>query len=164
MHLIALLSLSFAQTHTASPSAIQAWEKRLAPGLEYRMEWDPSAPRVINALRISLGSKEIHAYPQLAGRTVFEATPDKGRLPVSKIVSEDAAIAGINGDFFPFTGDPLGLMVREGELLSAPYATKVDPEARRAAIGWGDASSALGLSQMTLTIRAQDKSLTAEGF
>jgi hypothetical protein len=164
MHLIAVLTFSLLQTHSA-PQTVQAWEKRLAPGLEYRMEWDPTTPRVLNALRISLQSKAIHVYPQLAGKTVFEATPDKGREPVSQIVKEDDAIAGINGDFFPFTGDPLGLMVREGELLSAPYATKVDPEARRAAIGWGDASSALGLSHMDLTVQAQgEPAMPAEGF
>ncbi len=160
MYLI-LLAATLAQT----PGATQAWEKRLAPGLEYRMEWDPSTPRIINALRISLNSKAVHAYPQLAGKTVFEATPDKGREPVSKIVAEDDAIAGINGDFFPFTGDPLGLMVREGELLSAPYATRVNPESRRVAMAWGDASSAMGLSHMDLTVQAQgEPAIQAEGF
>lgn len=152
MYLTALLPLALLQTHTVAPAPFQAWEKRLAPGLVYRMEWDPTAPRIINALRVSLRSKAIHAYAQLAGGTVFEANADKGRDSVSHMVQADSAIGGINGDFFPFTGDPLGLLVREGELLSAPFQSRQDPAARRAALGWGDTFSALGLSDMTLTI------------
>ena len=101
------------------------------------MEWDPAARRVVNALRVSLHTDAIHAYPQLAGGTVFEANASKGRDTISNMVQADSAIAGINGDFFPFTGDPVGLMVREGELLSAPYQSRQDPAARRVALGWG---------------------------
>ena len=155
MHLIALLPLALLQTYTATPAPFQAWEKRLAPGLVYRMEWDPSGPRVINALRVSLRSKGIHVSPELAGGTVYEAGPEKGRETVSHMVEANAAIAGINGDFFPFTGDPLGLMVRDGELLSAPYQSRQDPAAHRAAFGWGDAGSAIGLPEMTMTIQTQ---------
>src|SRR5579862_4205870 len=142
MHLITLLPLALSQTHVAGPAPYQAWEKRLAPGLVYRMEWDPAARRIINALRVSLNTTAIHAYTQLAGETVFEAGTFNGREILSKIVKEDDAIAGINGDFFPFTGDPVGVMVREGELLSAPFQPRQDPAARRAAFGWGDGLSA----------------------
>ncbi|MHB8636106.1 MAG: phosphodiester glycosidase family protein [Fimbriimonadaceae bacterium] len=152
MPLIPLLCIAFSQSHIASPPTFLAWEKRLAPGLVYRMEWNPKLPRIVDALRVSLGAKAIHATTELAGGTVFEAGPAKGCDTVSHMVQANGAIAGINGDFFPYTGDPLGLMVREGELVSAPYQTTLDPAARRAALGWGDGVSALGLSDMTLTI------------
>jgi hypothetical protein len=152
MHLITLLPLALLQTHPAAPAAYQAWEKRLAPGLVYRMEWDPVAPRIVNALRVNLHTTAIHGYSQLAGGTVFEAGPTNGRDTLSQMVREDSAIAGINGDFFPFTGHPLGLMVREGELLTAPFQVRQDPAARRVAFGWGDGFSALGFGEMTLTI------------
>ena len=165
MQLTAMLTLALLQTHTAAPTPFQAWEKVLAPGLLYRMEWNPSTPLIVNALRVSLRSKAIHIYPQLAGGTVFEANPDKGRDTISHMVQADAAVAGINGDFFPFTGDPLGLMVREGELLSAPFQSRQDTAARRAALGWGESFSALGLSEMALTIVPDTGgSIAAEGL
>ncbi len=165
MQLIALLPLFLGQAPTTTPGPIQAWEKRINPGLVYRMEWDPGTSRIVNALRVNLRAKELHPYTQLAGGTVFEPGPDKGRDTVSHVVAAEGAIAGINGDFFPFTGDPLGLMIREGELLSAPFQSRQDPAARRAALGWSAGFSALGLSDMTLTIMPETGgSIVADGL
>ena len=70
------------------------------------------------------------------------------------MVRDDHAFAGINGDFFPFTGAPLNLMVREGELLAAPYQSKADPEAKRATFGWGQDFSGFGFGKMVASIQA----------
>src|SRR5579862_9575548 len=83
----------------------QVWEKPIAPGLVYRMEIDSAIPRVIHALRFSPGSPT-KAMTDLAGRTVFEETPTKGCETLSQMVAEQGAIAGINANFFPYTGDP----------------------------------------------------------
>lgn len=112
----------------AAISAAQVWEKPIAPGLVYRMEIDTQIPRVIHALRFTPGSPT-QARVELAGRTVYKETATKGRLTVSEMVEQEGAIAGINGDFFPYTGDPLGAMVRSGELVSVPSVP-------RASMGW----------------------------
>lgn len=125
----------------ASLSAVgqtQAWEKIVAPGLTYRMEIDLSLPRVVHALRYTPGDYTIAARPEIAKDTVFipeEAA--KGRDLLSKTISRKGAIAGVNGDFFPWTGDPIGTMVRFGELVSAPFPG-------RSAFAWGDGYSYVG--------------------
>ena len=111
-------------------SSAQIWEKPLAPGLVYHMEIDPSIPRVIHALRFSPGSPT-KVMTDLAGKTVYEETASKGCETVSQMVAEQGAIAGINGNFFPYTGDPLGGMVRSGELVSIPTVP-------RACFGWSN--------------------------
>lgn len=159
-----LLPLLLLLQGQATKPAPHVWEKRLAPGLLYRMEWDPSIPRVVNALRITLRSPSIHAMTELAGHTVFEDNPSKGRLTVSAMVKEDQALAGINGDFFPYTGDPLGVMVRDGELVSAPFFSKEDAAAHRAGFGWG-AGSAMGFAKLKLTVQTpNDPPILVDGF
>lgn len=100
----------------------QAWERLLAPGLTYRMELDLALPRVIHALRYTPGVELVTSRPELAGGVVFEPEDDtRGRETLTQTMSRMGAIAGVNADFFPWTGDPLGAMVRNGELVSTPY-------------------------------------------
>jgi len=121
-----LLSLLFASL--AGIAGAQVWEKPIAPGLVYRMEIDSAIPRVIHALRLSPGSPT-RAMTDLAGKTVYAETKDKGCETLSQMVAEQGAIAGINANFFPYTGDPIGAMVRSGEMVSVPQVP-------RACFGW----------------------------
>ncbi len=109
-------------------SGAQVWEKSVAPGLMYREEIDLATPRIIHALRFSPGSATT-AKAVLAGGTIYEENETKGRGNVSDMVATEGAIAGINADFFPYTGDPLGAMIRNGELLSIPTFA-------RSSFGW----------------------------
>ncbi|MEQ1824090.1 MAG: phosphodiester glycosidase family protein, partial [Fimbriimonadaceae bacterium] len=115
----------------------QVWEKLVVPGLTYRMELDSTLPRMIHVLRWSPNSS-VTAKPELAGGTVFEPNATNGRETISEMAKRTSALAVINADFFPFgtqpSGDPLGLMVREGELLSLPYQN-------RSAFAWGKSKS-----------------------
>lgn len=109
----------------------QVWEKPVAPGLVYRMEVDLKVPRVVHALRFSRAAPGLALRPELAQGTVYGREDDKkGREPLSVIAQSHSALAAVNGDFFPWTGDPLGAMVRNGELVSRPFKG-------RAAFGWG---------------------------
>lgn len=123
--LLAVVASGIAQTPWR-----RAWEKLIRPGLTYRMEWDTRTPRLLHALRWSPGGG-VKARSELADRSVYSADGTKGRQTVSSLVRLTGALAGINGDYFPYTGDPLGAMVRDGELLSRPYP-------KRPAFGWGD--------------------------
>jgi hypothetical protein len=123
-------------------NAREVWEKPIAPGLVYRMEYDPVRPMVLNGLRLTLKAPSVRAEPVLAGGTVYEDGPTKGRGTVTQMVAENHALAGINGDYFPFTGHPLGLMVHNGELLGLPRKN-------RAVFAWGPNDLALGLAKYT---------------
>ncbi|MEQ1933073.1 MAG: phosphodiester glycosidase family protein, partial [Fimbriimonadaceae bacterium] len=141
-----LLTGVFAVGILCSESQSQVWEKLVVPGLTYRMEVDPAQPRMIHALRWSPNS-DVRAVPELAGGTIFEATPSIGRETISSMAKRTAAVAVINADFFPFTGDPIGLMVRGGELLSLPYKN-------RSSFAWGPSKSfASGPTVATIEIR-----------
>lgn len=124
----------------------QAWEKYLAPGLTYRMEVDTQLPRVVHAFRVSLGSDKVSMRSEVAAQRVFGIPEGKGREELSAMISRTGAVGGINGDFFPFTGDPLGAMVRDGELVSKP-------DERRAVFGWGPKHAAIGKLKWTAAIR-----------
>lgn len=131
----------------ASAALAQVWEKEIAPGLTYRMEYDLTLPRAVHALRYSPGAPDLRVVPELGEGTVYEDNDSKGRETVSAMVRRTGAIAGINADFFPFTGNPLGLMVREGELLSVPVRN-------RAVFAWGKELSQAGLVQWRLVMEA----------
>ena len=126
---------------SSNGSANQVWEKPIAPGLIYRMEVQQDPPRIINSLRMITSNPVTSIVPELTGKTVYDSKGD-GRTTITKLVNDTNALAAINADFFPFTGDPLGLMVREGQFLSLP-----DP--RRASFAWGPNNSAFGLSKFT---------------
>lgn len=142
MRRIAILSLVV----LAAVSPAQVWEKLLAPGLTYRMELDTNLPRMIHAIRWTPKSASITAVPELAGGTVYEDTPGLGRETISNMARRTGALAVINADYFPFTGDPLGLMVRNGELISLPFPNRV-------AFGWGKEISTIRASgSVTLSV------------
>jgi len=110
---------------------MQTWEKLVAPGLTYRMEVDLSLPRVIHAIRYSPGALSTISRPELAQSVVFiENDETKGRATLSSTIAATGAIGGINADFFPWNGDPLGIMVRGGELVSKPFTG-------RSVFAWG---------------------------
>ncbi|MES1228354.1 MAG: phosphodiester glycosidase family protein, partial [Armatimonadota bacterium] len=124
--------LSHAQT--------QAWEKLIAPGLTYRMEIDLQKPLVIHALRWTSGSGAIRARVETAKDTILapaDVDTVRGRDLVTNAIRRTQAIAGINGDFFPLQGNPMGCMLRDGELIALPT-----PD--RSAFGWGPGAAEVG--------------------
>jgi len=108
----------------------QAWEKLIAPGLTYRMEIDLSKPLVVHALRWTAGSGAIRARTETAAESILSADKPYGRDTLSNAIKRTQAIAGINGDFGGDYGNPLGCMLRDGELISMP-------EPNRSVFGWG---------------------------
>lgn len=140
----------------AMKASAQVWEKYVAPGLTYRMEVDLKTPRVIHGFRYSIRSST-QSRAELTGLTVYDQETKDGRETLGDLVRRTGAIAGINADFFPFTGDPLGIMVRDGEFISSPMPN-------RASFGWGPESAAAALAKSDIRITARGATFSADGL
>jgi len=101
--------------------------RHLAPGvtLYQEIETDPATALIVNCVTVDLTQPGARVVSALAGDLVSETGDSKGREAVSSITARRRALAGINADFFPFTGDPLGLCVVDGELVSEPMGNRV---------------------------------------
>jgi hypothetical protein len=130
---------------SAAISQAQSWEKLITPGMSYRMEIDSKAPRLIHVLRFNVGAPGLFARSEVARGQIFGAPGNDARETMSSMVQRTSAIAGINGDFFPASGEPLGAMVRDGQLLSRPFPG-------RASIGWGPLGAKIALSDWSGSI------------
>jgi len=107
----------------------QTYTKRIAPGvvLEQRIQTSPN-PLIVNAIRVDLKASGIQVRAALGQDRVGGADATKGRETVSTLAARHRALAAVNADFFPWTGDPLGIHITGGELVS-------DPDPARAAVG-----------------------------
>jgi hypothetical protein len=149
--------IGFGMIVLAGSCGAQVWEKRVAPGLTYRMEVDLAAPRLIHALRWSPSTPETQAVPELSKGRVYSENVAESRDTVSAMVARTEAVGGINADFFPWTGDPLGLMVRSDEVLSRPYPN-------RAVFAWGPNGSTVAIADWGGKLRfGQGRTLTLSG-
>lgn len=93
--------------------------KIIAPGVSFTQEiTDGANPNVINILRIDLKANGIKVQNGQAQDFIRIDGPVQGRETISDLAARKGAIAAINADFFPYTGDPLGLAIRNRELIS----------------------------------------------
>lgn len=130
---------------TRQTPGLTAWEKPIAPGVVYRAEVDSAAPRMLHAVRFSPGNPALRWQTELAKGTIDE-DGTKGRETPNKMVERTGALVGINGDFFSFDhGAPIGLTVRNGELVNSPVRS-------RAVFGWGPKDTAFGLGKSKVSM------------
>ena len=149
VRLLAALVSILSAGHGQTPN-LQVWEKPVSPGLTYRMEVDTVTPLIVHALRFSPGTPGLKAIPELAGHTINEEGTVKGRLTPAQMASQASAIAAINGDFFSFSqGAPIGMMVRNGELLDTPFKA-------RATFGWGPNDAGIAMCATTVSLTPED--------
>lgn len=103
----------------ANPSA-----GRTAPDdeVEYRNHRDPRGPWSIHVVRVPRKNSQLHLSAVHADGRAVGLSPISHQTAV--VASIGTSIAAINGDFYrrhgPFAGEPRGLHIAEGELLSAP--------------------------------------------
>src|SRR5258708_8206741 len=99
----------------------------LAPGIAYTQEIQitPQGPLVCNILRVDLKQPGVHVQTAIAREVILADDPSKGREAIGPLAARHHAIAAVNGDFFPYTGDPLGIAIRDGELLSEGMPNRV---------------------------------------
>ena len=111
----------------ACPASALNITKMPVPGVTLTQEinTDPGAPQILDVLSVDMGNPSVAVKAALACDDICNTNPDKGREIVSSIVSRKKAFAGVNADYFPFTGDPLGLCIVDGELVSEPARGRV---------------------------------------
>jgi hypothetical protein len=109
---------------------------RLLPGLEYLHQRVGTGPLSIHVLKIDRGESRFAFAASLARGTVL------GLQALSQQINDldpnlGEALAAVNGDFFrirsgPYQGDPRGLQLWRGELVSSPHKLSfwIDAEQR----------------------------------
>ncbi|MEN3001651.1 MAG: phosphodiester glycosidase family protein [Armatimonadota bacterium] len=123
---IGLLLVATVLAQSKSPETIQ---KRITPHVVLFQEISTDPPLAVQGLRIT-PSRAVRIVTVLGNDVVLAENGTRGREPVSRAAWRHRALAALNADFFPYTGDPLGLCIVRGELVSEPFPN-------RPAIGWG---------------------------
>jgi hypothetical protein len=150
--LVAALALA-TQVPTAEPIV---WEKLIAPGVTYRMEVLPG-PLIVHAVRVTPEAEGVLVAGELADGRVFDVeSATKGRETITEMAARTHALVAVNADFFPFTGDPLGAMVRDGELVSSP-------QHGRASFCWGKGFTQVAYLTFSATLGYQGQSVPIFG-
>jgi hypothetical protein len=123
--LASLLAVTFAiaVAHADSSSAVAGQTSRRVHAVSYKHDEVPDVPWSIHIVKVSRANPEFELQSAMAGGTTF------GLATLSQQVRGIPAEAGrpvaaLNGDFFkrdePYLGDPKGLQIVRGELVSAP--------------------------------------------
>lgn len=110
----------------------------LAPGIRHDHVRSATAagPLDVHVLRVDPKTPGVRVAPALAKNTFF------GRERVSMITRRTGGVAAINGAYFsPRTGEPLGLLMIDGELVSGPLYN-------RTALALGGAEAEIGRTQL----------------
>ncbi|MGZ8919834.1 MAG: phosphodiester glycosidase family protein [Limisphaerales bacterium] len=99
-------------------------EARSGAGYSYHRDVVPDVPWSIQVLKIDRTNQNLQLHTMLANGTSIglNSIPDQiGMLPPDL----GKPIAAINGDYYvakaPYTGDPKGVQISRGELISAPF-------------------------------------------
>ena len=114
---LALVALLF----TACPVSADTIVKRLAPGVTLTQEIDQATPLVISVVSVDLSAPGVRLGVGIGQDRISGTDATHGREDVSRLARRHDALVAINADFFPYTGDPLGVGVRDGELFSEPF-------------------------------------------
>ncbi len=95
--------------------------KRLAPGVTLTQEIDQKTPLIINVVSVDLDAPGVRIGVGIGQDKVNAPDATQGREDVTRLARRWGAVAAINADYFPYTGDPLGVGIRDGELFSEPF-------------------------------------------
>lgn len=109
---------------------------RVAPGLEYVHHRIGDGPWSIHVLKVRRSGGTFQLHSALAQDTVY-GLASVGEQVAGLGAGGGRPVAAVNGDFFrirsgPYQGDPLGLHIARGELISSPTGSSfwIDGEGR----------------------------------
>lgn len=98
--------------------------KRLAPGItliqDTTPEGAPGGPLVATLLRVDPKAPGVRVEAALGQDRVWNTDPTFGREIVSRLARRRGALAAVNAGFFPYAGNPIGLHVEHGDLVTEP--------------------------------------------
>jgi hypothetical protein len=122
-----LLLIALTITALAIPASALRVTKELVQGITLTQDisTDAASPMIVNVLTVDMANAAVDVRASIARDTVMTPNSDKGRETISSIVGRGGVIAGVNADYFPFTGDPLGICISNGELVSEPAMGRV---------------------------------------
>ena len=119
--LTATAALGLGVANAARSTAPVKIVKTLAPGVTLTQEIDTSTPLLINVVTVDLGAPGVKATVGVAQDRIGGVDITNGREDVSRYARRHHALVAVNGDYFPYTGDPLGIGIHGGELFSEPW-------------------------------------------
>lgn len=120
LKLSGLLGCWFCLATVAASDSPAKWH---GPGLAHFTEFDSSIPVFVNIIKIDRLQPDLELHTTLGGNTnIGVAIVSEQVKHIPPEVGE--AVAAINGDYYfinpPLVGDPMGLQIIRGELISAP--------------------------------------------
>lgn len=121
------IALALALLAAAAPALGLQVTKQLAAGVTLYQEivTDTASPLVINAVTVDAADASVSIRAAIGSDAIHTEHWAKGRETVSELTARKNALLGVNADFFPFTGDPLGVCIADGELISEPANNRV---------------------------------------
>jgi hypothetical protein len=135
-----LFILALAVPAAGQNGAERVHTREVAPGVTFTEIVRPAVPLVVTALKVDPGLARVGAF--VANDRINSST----REVVSSAAARSGAVAATNGDFFPWTADPLGFTVVDGRLVSEPYPDRPAVALRR------DGQVLMGIVRMALTL------------
>ncbi|MBA3725535.1 MAG: phosphodiester glycosidase family protein [Armatimonadetes bacterium] len=109
----------------------ERWTKTVRPGITYIQEVSREAPLIFHALKFKFPAAGFRLESRIANDDVYGRDESSSRETVEQTARRTGAFAAVNADFFAWDGDPLGMMMTAGELVSEPYVP-------RSAAAWAD--------------------------
>ncbi len=126
--LCALLASPAVHAQTAAAIGPTITVRPVAKGVQLTQEVTPvgatGGPLVVTIVRINTKEAGVGFEAALGQDRVWGTDPTFGREIVSTMVSRHKAVAGVNAGFFPFMGNPIGLHIQNGELVTEPQRSR----------------------------------------
>lgn len=122
-----LLAAVTALVFAAAPGWPAYPPKQLAPGVMLTQDIviDPADALITNVVTVDVSAPGVALKAAIGQDVVLTNDWRKGREAISILTARKGALVGVNADFFPFTGDPLGLCIVDRELISEPARGRV---------------------------------------
>ncbi len=106
-----------------APEAMH-YERVLGSGVVFKQDLfpvdHPAGPLAVHIFDVATQTPGVRISAVLAGDTVWDTDPTFGREVVTKLAARRKALAAVNGGFFPFAGNPIGLHMEDGNLITEP--------------------------------------------
>jgi exopolysaccharide biosynthesis protein len=110
----------------ASSAFASAITKQLAEGVTLYQEINttPGAEQIVNLVSVDPKVEGVEVKAAVGRDVILNDEPAKGCETIGALTERRGAVVGINADFFPMgtdsAGDPLGVCIIDGELVSEP--------------------------------------------